>query len=149
MLRFGLGCLVKWKLQTKPNHVVEQENDIITSKLNAVFCSFGLSWFGLRFFYWIGSVLNTSNMDTIFIHIFYAKRTKLTIIVNHKSSFLSQDPHFYPHHFCHHQSFSNMNTIMERENIERNIDNPNSLFTWIQNRQTNKNHVTMNYDSII
>jgi len=51
--------LVKRKPQTKPNHAVEQENDPITSEPRVVFCGFGLDWFGYRFFYWFGSVLNT------------------------------------------------------------------------------------------
>ena len=59
MLRFGLVRLVKSKPQTKPNNAVEQENDPIKSEPNAVFCSFGLGWFGLRCFYLVGSVLNT------------------------------------------------------------------------------------------
>jgi len=59
MLRFGLVWLIKWKPLTKPNHAVEQENDPITSEPNTVFCGFSLSWFDLRFFYWIGLVLST------------------------------------------------------------------------------------------
>jgi len=62
MLRFGLvwfGSVGNMKNanQTKPNHAVEEKSDPNTSKPNALFC--GLGWFGLRFFYWIGSVLNT------------------------------------------------------------------------------------------
>jgi len=59
MLRFGSVGKTKTANQTKSNHAVEQENDLITSELNVVFCIFGLGWFDLRFFYWVGSVLNT------------------------------------------------------------------------------------------
>jgi len=51
ILWFGLVRLVKSKPQTKPNHVVEAKIDPNTSEPNAVFCGFGLVWFGLRFFY--------------------------------------------------------------------------------------------------
>jgi len=46
--------------QTKPYGFVKKWSDI--SKLNAVFSGFGLGWFGLRFFYWIGSVSNTPSV---------------------------------------------------------------------------------------
>jgi len=42
--------------QTNPNHAVKEENDPITTKQNG---GFGFDWFGLRFFYLIGSILNT------------------------------------------------------------------------------------------
>jgi len=39
---FGSVGKMKTANQTKPNHAVEQENDLITSEPNAVFCGFGL-----------------------------------------------------------------------------------------------------------
>jgi len=60
---FGLVGKMKTANQTKPNHAVEQENDLITSEPNTVFCGFDLGWFGLRFSYSIGSVLNTPNYN--------------------------------------------------------------------------------------
>jgi hypothetical protein len=47
-----LVCLVrfaKYKPQTKPNRAVLLKNDPNESEPNAVFCGFGLVWFGLRF----------------------------------------------------------------------------------------------------
>jgi hypothetical protein len=47
--------------------VVESKNDPNTSEPNAVFAVFGLDWFDLWFFYWVGSVLNTPTTHTKFI----------------------------------------------------------------------------------
>jgi hypothetical protein len=35
------------------------KNDPNSSEPNAVFAVFGLDWFDLRFYFWVGSVLNT------------------------------------------------------------------------------------------
>jgi len=43
------------------NHAVEENNDPNTCESNVVFCGFGLSWFDLLSFNWIGLVLNTPN----------------------------------------------------------------------------------------
>jgi len=79
-LRFGLVRSVKWKPQTKPNHAVEQESDPNTPEPNTIFCSFGLGWFDLRFFYWVGSVLNTPSL-ILSILFFTNKREVVTKIV--------------------------------------------------------------------
>jgi len=58
---FGLVRFLRCKPQTKLNCAVQCKSHLNSSKPSAVFCGFGLDWFGLRFFYWVGSVLNTPN----------------------------------------------------------------------------------------
>ena len=61
MLWFGLVWFLRYKPQTKSNRAVQCKSHPNSSEPSAVFCGFGLDWFGLRFFYWVGSVLNTPN----------------------------------------------------------------------------------------
>jgi len=49
-----LRCKPQTANRTEPRGSVQKP-----SEPSAVFCGFGLDWFGLRFFYWVGSVLNT------------------------------------------------------------------------------------------
>jgi len=51
MLRFSSVGKIKTANRTKPNHIVEYENDPNTSEPNSIFCGFDLDWFDLKFFY--------------------------------------------------------------------------------------------------
>ena len=54
---FGLVDKIKTTNRTKPCGWVKNWSKCIRTK-----CGFGLDWFGLRFFYWNGSILNTPNV---------------------------------------------------------------------------------------
>jgi len=56
---FGFVRLLRCKPQAEPNHAVQCKSHPNSSEPSAIFCGFGLNWFDLRFFYWVGSVLNT------------------------------------------------------------------------------------------
>jgi len=53
---FGSVAEMQTANRTEPRGSVQK-----SSEPSAIFCGFGLDWFGLRVFYWVGSVLNTPN----------------------------------------------------------------------------------------
>jgi len=57
-------------MQTEPNRTVHCKSHPNSSESSAVFCGFGLDWFGWRFFYWVGSVLNTPSRGGVCIHLY-------------------------------------------------------------------------------
>jgi len=75
---FGLVAEMQTANQTEPRGLVQN-----SSEASAVFCGFSLDWFGLRFFYWVGSVLNTPNLfdiNRILLLVFMQARDRPTIL---------------------------------------------------------------------